>query len=510
MMGCVDPVSHMSVPETNDLTTAIDRLIPHRVRLAIYALVVAISVSVWFVAIRSPLTVDETGSYWQIRNGLSGVPFFQSLSFPAYSYILWLCSRVLGTSEVALRIPSLIAIFGAAYLLFRIARKLFDLEIASFIAVVYCLHPIVMFASIDVRPYAFGALAINSCIFAILCLRQNDTNWLAVLTGILAACIVYFHFLFVVLLPSLAICFLLVKGHAERNTIFRQMFVAVGSFLLAVLPTVPGMLYTFETRSNHVYYLAPTWRSLAMALAPGWLIPLALLIAFIAAALRSLDFKVDSKSWRAWFCLALGPLPILLLYGVSISTPIHIFLERYCLVGITGIALCWGVFANCVRSRTLALVFCLLFVATGANYFFRAPEAKHHLYTWKYALEAVEKNASVDGAPVFLCSEFVESSFSSMPVDSPKESILFAPISYYRLSVPVVPLPQRVNEEANRVASDFLQRPGARHRRFLAAAYEASYPSLQWLAQQASGTHSAKVIGIYDGVAVVEFNPLPW
>ena len=50
---------------------------------------------------------------------------------------------------------------GAVYLLYRSARELFDWDVAVIAAVVFCLHPIVNSESIDVRPYAFAALAIT-------------------------------------------------------------------------------------------------------------------------------------------------------------------------------------------------------------------------------------------------------------------------------------------------------------------------------------------------------------
>ena len=76
------------------------------------------------------------------------------------------------------------------YLLYCAARELFDRDVAIIAAIVFCLHPIIIFASIDVRPYAFAALAINASILALVHLRHNNSNWLAALFGLLAACIV--------------------------------------------------------------------------------------------------------------------------------------------------------------------------------------------------------------------------------------------------------------------------------------------------------------------------------
>src|SRR5271165_1178150 len=208
-------------------------LIPDRVLYAIYGGALAVSISVWFIAIRAPLWLDETISVWQINAGFSGVPSrLGGLSFPAYSYILWFSTLILGKGEIALRIPEILAMLGAVYLLYLAARELFDRDVAIIAAVVFCLHPVVIFASIDVRPYAFGALAINAAILCLVHLRHNNSNWLAALFGVSAACIVYFHFLFAVILPALAISFFVVKS-GDRKALWRQSGVALAAFALA-------------------------------------------------------------------------------------------------------------------------------------------------------------------------------------------------------------------------------------------------------------------------------------
>lgn len=68
--------------------------IQDRVLYASYLLAPAVSVSIWFIPVRSPLWLDETISFWQIKAGFSGILSRQGLSFPAYSYILWLDTKI--------------------------------------------------------------------------------------------------------------------------------------------------------------------------------------------------------------------------------------------------------------------------------------------------------------------------------------------------------------------------------------------------------------------------------
>ncbi len=131
------------------------------------------------------------------------------------------------------------------------------------------------------------------------------------------------------------------------------------------------------------------------------------------------------------------------------------------LVAIPGIALCWALIVSRIDSRALRLLFCIALVAVTAYHSFSSPSSRRHNYTWKYALEVAEKNASADNAPVLICSDLPESDHVPMPVGAAvKDSALFAPLTYYQLSVPVVPLPRALNDEAIQAGSQFLQQAG--------------------------------------------------
>jgi len=124
-------------------------------------------------------------------------------------------------------------------------------------------------------------------------------------------------------------------------------------------------------------------------------------------------------------------------------------------------------------------------------------------------LIATERNAAPDNAPVLVCSDFAESNFVPMPLDSAKESRYFTQLSYYKLSVPVVPLPRALNDEAKRVASSFLAQATQKHERFLAMGFKYSYKTLDWLKQQAAPDYTVNSLGTYDEVQVLEFQPRP-
>ena len=484
------------------------RSLPDSVQGTIYAVALAASIASWFIAIRSPLWLDETVSFYLIKGGFAGIMSRHVWpDSPIYSCLLWLWTKAMGSSQIALRISSLLPMLGAVYLLYHAARELFDRNVAVIAAIVFCLHPIIIFASIDVRPYAFAALAINASILALVHLRHNNSNRLAALFGLSAACIVQFQLLFGAILPALAISFIALKRD-DRKTLWRQLGIALAVFALACLPVIPRLQYMIHTSGTHVFSAAPSLLELASTLTLkglGAILGLALLV---AAATKRLDLRSHLESWPILLCTSLALVPLLILFALSVGTSIHVFVPRYRLVAVPGIALCWALVISWINSRALRLLFCITVVAATVYIHLTTPLLRQHQYSWKYALAVVEKNASADNAPVLICSDIPESDHMAMPVGSAiEDSGILPPLSYYKLSVPVVPLPRSLNDVAMRDGSHFLQQAAQHHQRFLAMAFAQSYATLDWLANQAAGTNDVHAIGEFDGVKVLEFKP---
>jgi hypothetical protein len=263
-----------------------------------------------------------------------------------------------------------------------------------------------------------------------------------------------------------------------------------------------------RTSATHVFSEAPSLLELGSTLTLKGLAAILVVAVLVAAATRRLDLRTRLESWPLLLCTSLALVPILTLYALSLETSIHVFVPRYRLVSIPGIALCWALVASRINSRALRLLVCIIVVAATAYIYLTTPFFRQHQYSWKYALTFVEKNASVDDAPLLMCSDIPESDHMTMPVGAAiEETGILPPLSYYKLTVPVVPLPRALNAEARRAGSQFLQQADARHQRFLAAAFAQSYETLDWLTSKAAGTFYVHELGEFDGVKVLEFKP---
>jgi len=320
------------------------------------------------------------------------------------------------------------------------------------------------------------------------------------------------------MLPALAACFFLIK-RGDGKVAWRQFGIATAVIAVCFLPLIPGIEYLFHTRASHVYEQAPTLDALFRTFTP-WL------PRFIAAGLTAFLLLYAAYTYAKkpegqqeqtqrqtdvqtlLLCAALALIPLMILFGVSRWTSTRIFTERHRLIAIPGIALCWGLLFARLRFRVLPLLFGAAVIAVTAWQMLSSPDLGRNRPSFKYALEAVEKSASRDNAPVVFCSSFTEGDYDPMPAaDAVKGSPLFAPLSYYRLSVPVVPLPMSLNAETVRLGSAFLAQATAKHQRFLAVGEPNSYRSLDWLAQSASGAYDVRTMGTFEGVKALEFIP---
>lgn len=468
------------------------------------------SIAAWFSSIRSALWLDETISYWQISGGFWRIWSRRGLSSPAYAYILWATNRLFGSNEIVLRMPSVLAMVVATYVLYLIAHEFFSSDVAAIAAVVFCLHPTVAFAAVDARPYAFAVLIVNCTILSFLRFMRINSTRNAILLGVSAAAIFYFHYLFGLLLPALILVFFAWKGREWKRFVPKLTIATVVCGVMMV-PIVAPLLSLFRTGKSHVFDRAPQIGDLMFTLAPGHVLALLFIgTIFVAAMVRRLENPNQESLPAGLACLFLAAIPLGVLYDVSTLTSIHVFTDRYRLVAVPGIALCWGFLANCVRSKAIRAAFGVALVALTFSRFSFATLTidDPHGYTWKYGLLVADKSAAVDHAPLLICSDLPESNFEPMPADVYAATDGdFAPIFYYKVHSRVVPLPRALNAEAMAQINRFLATAMPAKQRFLALGYSPSSRTLDWIAERTKDAYLAQNLGTTDGVTVMEYKP---
>jgi mannosyltransferase len=136
--------------------------------------------------LRNGFWLDETQTVWIIQSGLRDI-LSRCITLkqpPAYFFIAGMLFKVMGSNEVLLRMPSILAMAASTYLLFRLALRLAGRETAWPTAISFASLNAVAFAAADARPYAIGMLAAVGAMF--LLVRWFDTRNTA--AGIATAC----------------------------------------------------------------------------------------------------------------------------------------------------------------------------------------------------------------------------------------------------------------------------------------------------------------------------------
>jgi hypothetical protein len=477
----------------------------------LYPIALLASLSIWLLALRAPLWLDETLAYWQVSGGFWKI-WSRSELMPSsigYLYTLWAAKSILGSREIALKIPSTFAMLGAVYFLFRSAHQLFDPDIAFLVCVFFALEPNVVFAATDARPYAFALLATNLAIYLFIqWMTQHQMNQ-AILFGASAAGILYFHYLFGAILPAFAIYYLALR-HRSIKEDARQLAALLTSFTLLTLPLIYRVLSLYHTRETHV---VQELQHPALA-ALNNLAPMQTLIGFVVTAfLAALVRKVKLPGRDCFPAILLCPLlaltPTGVLFGVSAVTPVHLVIPRYLSVVASGSALTWGLLTSRIDSRVLRQIFCVGLVAITVFECFSSPDSRKHEVNFKQAHEFVNANVAKDKAPVLVCSAFIEADFEPLPTDRTSENALNSQLTYYPINTPVVFLPMSLNDEAMRIGKQTIATALEQHQRFLVIAAPTSYPTIDWLANYSTGALTARPMGTFDDeIVVVEFRPV--
>lgn len=492
--------------------TGLEKPVSFLARL-IYPVSLLASLSIWLLAIRAPLWLDETLAYWQVSGGFAKV-WSRSALMPSsigYLYTLWFAKSMLGSHEIALKIPSTLAMLGAVYFLFRVARELYDQETAYITSIFFALTYNVVFAATDARPYAFALLATNVATFAFVRWMAGHQMRQAMLFGATAAGILYFHYLFGALLPVFAIYYLVARGRSIKADL-RQLAAVLASFALFSLPLVYRVASLYHTRAAHV--VQEQHHPVLTAL--NTLAPLQLLIGFaITGLLAAVVRKIKLPRAGSFPAILLGPLlalvPIAVFFVVSAVTPVHLVIPRYLTVIAPGSALTWALLTTHIDSPVLRKLFCVGLVAVTTFETYGSPLSRKHELNFKETHAFVNANVAKDEGevPVLVCSAFIESDHEPMPTDRNGENPLFSQVDYYPINTPVVLLPMDLNDETVRVASQTLLAAAQKNQRFLLVVGPSSYPTERWLANYTSGAFTARLLREFDReMLVVEFRPV--
>jgi uncharacterized membrane protein len=393
----------------------------------------------WLPPLRSSLWLDETGTYWTIKDGwhhlLQRALLIQGQS-PFYYLIAWLSLEVGGHSEIVLRLPSALALAWALLLLYRLGGDLFGRQIGLLATLAFALHPGIAFAASDARPYAIAlAFTVASVLSLVRWLRRgrllDAAGYVLATTAMLAA-----HYLFGVML-------LVHAGYGlwparPRGPVSRGAFCIAAALPLFLLsPLLPQVLSLARRSSDLSFAPAASLPHFLRVLAPA-IVPFAILL----ARDRFHRLGADIRSQDLVLLLSWSVVPPATLFGIALLTPAQVFLPRYFLAAAPGLALLSACAVQAIRPSKGRI---LLIVALAALWVTVFMEGDQRNQDWRSAAGAVRSLVRTPDTPVLLRSGLIESRQAAWLEHQDTASYLVAPLIFYPVGGTLLPLPWSVD-----------------------------------------------------------------
>jgi hypothetical protein len=437
-----------------------------RERLFYHLLTAWAVLTLWVLPIPSSFWLDETGTYWIIkdsfRNAFARTMDWQGHS-PFYYLIAWLAHLVPGRTEVILRLPSLIAMIAATWLLYKLTVRLFDAESAPLVVLVFACSEQVAFAAADARPYALSLfLLIGS---AWMLVRWLDSGRLLHAAGyvLLAALTIYTHVLLGIALVAHGIyAWYRSRKGAVKPTALLAAWTAAG---LLLLPLLPPLLLFYRTRGSHFSAGAPNVREFLAAIVPPLLaVPagFGLVIRWLSSQRHSGERGESLMGPKESMILATGwvLVPLTTLFMLSFFMRGDLFLPRYCVSAAPGLALLVGWWIRAaVTAPARAFAASALIVCATLGF----GQLQHGKEDWGGAMAKVRELTAAGDTPVLIASGFLEAADAEVLTVPKLREALFAPLMLYPAGGRVIRLPRRLDEKSmlyleTIVAGDLLYR----------------------------------------------------
>lgn len=427
---------------------------------------IILGLSLFLPRLHLELKLDELGSFWVIKDSLRDT-IDRSLHLgqsPFYYLILWLSYKLLGASEIALRIPSLICILSSSILMIRLGTALFSREVGVFAAFTFLGSIQAIVAATDARPYALSIFfTVLSTIYLVeWCKTASKRSLTFYCLSVIAT--VYAHYLFGLILVCHAI-WVILHFNNGRKTLVKQSLVAGTGLIFILLPALHHVREFSANTAGKAFVKSPQILDLLGAMIPTESLVLAILI-FTFSMLAWRVPKPSAKpltyltiTWDTIATLAIFlVMPVLIIYAVSIFSGNSIFVERYFGQRILGVGLLGGVMICSIRqiSRRIILLSCFLILLSINQYSYgfsgRAGDG------FGRAVNQIKAEDASGKCQLLVMSGFIEAQTIGWLTGGLTRDFILSPLSYYRVNNPITPIPYSFNTlEATQYYADVVR-----------------------------------------------------
>jgi hypothetical protein len=460
----------------------------------------------WLMPLPSSFWTDETGTFFVVQRpsdpSLAAAP-----QVPASIYYVLprAAGRLFGFSEVSYRIPSLLLMGIALFMIGRLAARLINRDAAWFAVFACFVIPNFSYYAADARPYALGICVTVASLYFLI-------DWLDTARWTRAALFVFFaallwrvQLVFWAFYPVFAI-YTLVRVIRSSAKVGWIRAILVGSVLaLALIPVAFEALRILQSAKTHVFAPLPGFRSWIyffpwkpLAFCAGLPCLAAQFLKWRRQRPASTDALALIAAWWIWMPLCL--------FAYSRLTGTVLFVPRYFSPELPGAALAGTVLASCylpfARWKQAAVVLAVAGLLWAGNWSVLWPH--HSPDNWRKGASEADLEADEPDTPVITISPFVEAQPPVWTPDYHLPGFLYAPLFVYPVRGRIYPFPFSISLDAEQYAASLLRDTLKRRRRFLI--YGARQNAIGWadwfskrpeLAGWASTATSAEAIVVF-------------
>ena len=397
----------------------------------------------WLMPLTSGFWLDETGSFYIVSGNWHQFLERMSVSIqsPLYFGMLWLVYHCVGSSELILRMPSILAMALAALLLYRLAAVLIYPEAGWTAALFFIAMPDTGHLAYQARPYSLAiSVALASTLYFWRWLEKRRRLDGALGIVFLAAAF-YSHPTYGLLVVVYALV-IAREALSEGTLAFKQIALGAASLAVLCIPILPYYRSAAGRASLFSFEETPAWTSFFefFPRVGGGILLFG--VALLYLMFSSVEWRVPPVTGRAGLMVtAWLTLPPAMLLVVAKLTPAKLFVSRYYAYTLPAVALSFAVFVCCVKSNhqrlTLVSVTALsLVVATWPGNLW--PFVNDD---WRETTGILRQRAYASDSPIFVKSGFVEAKSIQWLNDEVRVGFLLAPIHMYPIAGAIVALP---------------------------------------------------------------------
>jgi mannosyltransferase len=462
------------------------------------ALIAFTALGSWLPPLPSSLWADEGVTHWIIKDGwsqtLHRAAAFEGES-PLYFLILRGFRSVLGSTEIALRAPSLFAIAVATALIWRIGRRLADSETGLLAALAFAGLEFIVFAAADARSYAFALLALLGSTLALIRWADERNTRDAILYIALATTALHLHYFTATALIAHA-AHVWARRDRLRPLSFAVAWVTIAALLTPAVPQINALLGRRESLElPHDVTLNLFFTALfPVALVGSMALGIVCALRWGRPTLRPPTLQPGGAALAG----ALWIVPPVVLAGVTLFSSTRIFEGRYLFFATPGLALVAGVAMRSISPATARLIVAAILSAVSL---FTFVGLSHTGDNWG-AASKVERALAGPHTRVLYRSTLVESAQIDWLTAPDKRAYLLSMTSRSPFDGKIDVLPHTLAPESERYLESLVTHELLGARRILLVNGGLEYEA--WLEGRLRGYSARKAAGS-DAITVIVF-----